>query len=307
LHRVPCIFHTTMAAFRPIVGVALLVGAWWASSAFVPSVFANSRADGQTAALRGASVGSADTDSRQSGASFGVVAPLGIALLGVAAMSRQQRSPAVSRRFFGGASTPSTPKQPTSYKDYVDNWLGSERVLSADLGFDPLNVAVGSVFDKGTAVMPETTYYNYRESEVKHGRFAMAAFLAIFFEQADRDALLQQLGFSNAVDNLDATLGLDELQAPVLLIGLGAQALAEYSKQRKENDGSFLSVEFNRERCPGDLGFDPLGFALGNSPKQLVEFHNVEVNLGRLAMIGATSFIFKEFLIKDADIASRIL
>jgi len=296
-----------MAAFRPIIGVALLVGAWWASSAFVPSVFANSRADGQTAALRGASVGSADTDSRQSGASFGVVAPLGIALLGVAAMSRQQRSPAVSRRFFGGASTPSTPKEPTSYKDYVDPWLGSARVLSADLGFDPLNVAVGSVFDKGTAVVPETTYYNYRESEVKHGRFAMAAFLAIFFEQADREALLQQLGFSNAVDNLDATLGLDELQAPVLLIGLGAQALAEYSKQSKENDGSFLSVEFNRERCPGDLGFDPLGFALGNSPKQLVEFHNVEVNLGRLAMIGATSFIFKEFLIKDADIASRIL
>merc|ERR1719337_358667 len=153
-------------------------------------------------------------------------------MLGLVAMSRKQRSPSVSRRFFGGESAPPAPKKADSYKDFSDPWLGS-----ADLGFDPLNVAVGSVFDKGTAVVPETTYYNYRESEVKHGRFAMAAFLAIFFEQADRGALLQQLGVSGAVDNLDATLGLDEVQAPVLIIGLGAQALAEYSKQSKEDDG----------------------------------------------------------------------
>jgi hypothetical protein len=214
-------------------------------------------------------------------------------MLGLVALSRQQRSPSVSRR--------STQKA-GSYKDFSDPWLGS-----ADLGFDPLNVAVGSVFDKGTAVVPETTYYNYRESEVKHGRFAMAAFLAIFFEEADRGALLQQLGVSGAVDNLDATLGLDELQAPVLLVGLGAQALAEYSKQRKEDDGSFLSVEYDRERCPGDLGFDPLGFGNNLAPGQLIELHNSEVNLGRLAMIGITAFLLKEFLIKDPEIANRIL
>jgi len=275
--------------------MGVLMGVWWASSTFVPSIFTNSNSGaGNAAALRGASVGSgvADVGSRESGTSMGVMAPLGIAMLGIVAMSRQQRSPSVSRRA----------KQPESYKDYEDPWLGS-----ADLGFDPLNVAVGSVFDKGTAVVPETTYYNYRESEVKHGRFAMAAFLAIFFEEVDREALLQQLGVSGAVDNLDATLGLDELQAPVLLVGLGAQALAEYSKQSKENDGSFLSVEFNRERCPGDLGFDPLGFGNGMAVQQLIELHNAEVNLGRLAMIGITSFLFKEFLIKDPEIASKIL
>jgi len=292
-----------MAAFRPVVALILLVGTWWVSSAFVPSVFASSGAEaGSTVSLRGASVGSAGADAQESGASLGVVAPLGVAMLGLVALSRQQRSPSVSRRFFGGAGTPPAPKPPTSYKDYTDPWLGS-----ADLGFDPLNVAVGSVFDKGTAVVPETTYYNYRESEVKHGRFAMAAFLAIFFEEVDREALLQQLGVSGAVDNLDATLGLDELQAPVLLVGLGAQALAEYSKQRKEDDGSFLSVEFSKERCPGDLGFDPLGFSSSCSRGQLIELHNTEVNLGRLAMIGITSFLFKEFLIKDPEIASKIL
>jgi hypothetical protein len=212
-------------------------------------------------------------------------------MLGLVAMSRQQRSLSVARAAAA-----------KSYKDYVDPWLGS-----ADFGFDPLNVAVGSVFDKGAAVVPETTYYNYRESEVKHGRFAMAAFLAIFFEEADRGALLQQLGVRGAVDNLDATLGLDELQAPVLLIGLGAQALAEYSKQRKEDDGDFTTVEYNRDRCPGDLGFDPLGFQIGNSQLQLVELHNAEVNLGRLAMIGITCFILKEFIVKDPEIAAKIL
>merc|ERR1712130_194244 len=50
----------------------------------------------------------------------------------------------------------------------------------------------------GTNVQPETTYYNYRESEIKHGRFAMTAFLAIFFEEADRGALLKQVGVAGA-------------------------------------------------------------------------------------------------------------
>merc|ERR1711998_319657 len=103
---------------------------------------------------------------------------------------------------------------------------------------------------------------------------AMAAFFTIFFEETDREALLQQLGVSGTVDNLDATLGLDELQAPVLLVALGAQALAEFSKQRKENDGSFLSVEYDQSRCPGDLGFDPLGFSNNCTPQQLVELYN---------------------------------
>jgi len=287
-----------MAAFRPALALVLLAGTWWASSAFIPSVFTRSGSTaGRAAALRGA----AEARAQEEGTGLGAIAPLGIAMLGLAVVKRQQRVPAVSRNFFGFTEAPA-PKKAESYKDYEDPWLGS-----ADLGFDPLNVAVGTVFDKGTAVVQQTTYYNYRESEVKHGRFAMAAFLAIFFEEADRGALLKQLGVAGATDNLDATLGLDEVQAPVLLVGLGAQALAEYSKQSKEDDGSFLSVEYNKDRCPGDLGFDPLGLGVGSSLSQKVELHNTEVNLGRLAMVGITAFLFKEFLVKDAAIASKIL
>jgi len=96
-------------------------------------------------------------------------------------------------------------------------------------------------FDRAASAVPQTTYYNYRESEVKHGRFAMTAFLAIFFEEADRSAVARQLGFPDAIDNLDATLGLDEVQLPALLLGIGAQALAEYDLQRQEGDDNVLS------------------------------------------------------------------
>jgi len=222
------------------------------------------------------------------------------ALALAAAMARGRKSSAKTkmvRHFFGDsapAPPPPKPKKAESYKDFVDPWLGS-----ADFGFDPLNLAVsGGIFDTAATAVPETTYYNYRESEVKHGRFAMIAFLAIFAETADRGALLKQLGVAGAQDNLDGTLGLDEVQLPVLVVGLGAQALAEYSLQRKEDDGNFLSVEYNRDRQPGDLGFDPLGLVAGPGANK-VATHNLEVNIGRLAMIGVTAFLFKEFVVKD--------
>jgi len=224
--------------------------------------------------------------------SAGLLMPLGAACAcaGLASKRRSQRGSAAQRRFFGGETVPA---KATSYKDYEDPWLGA-----ADLGFDPLNLAVGTgTFDRAASAVPQTTYYNYRESEVKHGRFAMTAFLAIFFEEADRGAVARQLGFPDAVDNLDGTLGLDEVQAPVLLIGLGLQALAEYNLQKSENDGNILSVEYKRDRCPGDLGFDPLN-ALKGSGSNKKYLHNIEVNLGRLAMVGVTSFLLQEFALK---------
>eukprot|EP00415_Alexandrium_ostenfeldii_P001611 UN1611 len=134
----------------------------------------------------------------------------------------------------------------------------------------------------------------------------MTAFLAIFFDSADRGAVFRQLGSSSATDTLDGSLGLDELQGPVIGIALGYQALAEYNLQRSEDDGNFLSVEYKKDRCPGDLGFDPL--KLGSSADADKKgLHNVEVNAGRLAMIGITSFLWKEFLFKDEAIAAKLL
>jgi len=255
------------------------------------SAFVGSSAPSQESRLlRGSKVGA--TPSAQAPSSSSVL-PTGIAaaalVFGVSSSRRKQGSIV---RFAAGKAS--------SYKEFKDPWLGS-----ADFGFDPLNVAVGSgIFDKGEKAVPETTYYNYRESEVKHGRFAMIAFLAIFAESADRGALLAQLGQAGAVDRLDGTLGLDEVQAPVLAIGLGIQALAEFNLQKSEDDGDILSVQYKKERIPGNLGFDPLGLGKGDSVKDL---HNTEINAGRLAMIGITSFLLKEFVVKDPAIAAMIL
>ncbi|CAK0882792.1 unnamed protein product [Prorocentrum cordatum] len=234
-----------------------------------------------TAALRGAPAAGAPPAA---GGSFGLLAPLGLgaACATLGAQRRRQRGAGAARR------------AAQSYKAYSDSWLAN-----ADLGVDPLNLAVGTgVFDKAPTAVPETTYYNYRESEVKHGRFAMVVFLASFFEEADRGAVLKQLGVSGAVDNLDATLGLDEVQAPVLLVGIGIQALAEYNLQKSEDDGNILSLEYKKDRCPGDLGFDPVGVLAGKGTENMVYLHNVVVNTGKLAMIGVTAFLAQEFLLK---------
>jgi len=235
-----------------------------------------------------------------SAASFGTSA---VTVAGALAVSAVVLRAARGRRGARGARLAVRAAKASSYKDFKDPWLDS-----ADFGFDPLNLAVGGgVFDKGPNAVPETTYYNYRESEVKHGRFAMIAFLAIFFEAADRGALFAQLGFKGAEDRLDGTLGLDEVQAPVLAIGLGVQALAEFNLQKSETDGDILSVEYKKDRIPGNLGFDPLGFKSQGGDSNVKGLHNFEINFGRLAMIGITSFLFKEFVVKDPQIASKIL
>jgi len=272
---------------------SVLAGAAWVSPAFVSAARRAPDVTSSTgAALRGSMGPVADAPDAAGSGACSLVGLTGLALAASGAR-RQRRQQTTARKFFGDTATPAA-NAPTSYKDFQDPWLGS-----ADLGFDPLNLSLqGGIFDKGEKAVPETTYYNYRESEVKHGRFAMAAFLAIFAESADRGALLNQLGQAGAQDTLDGTLGLDEVQAPVLLTLLGYQALAEYNLQRKEDDGDFFSVEYKKDRLPGDLGFDPLGLGKGKGA-DIVGLHNIEVNAGRLAMIGITSFLTKEFIIKD--------
>eukprot|EP00413_Alexandrium_margalefii_P018861 CAMPEP_0204533798 /NCGR_PEP_ID=MMETSP0661-20131031/12492_1 /ASSEMBLY_ACC=CAM_ASM_000606 /TAXON_ID=109239 /ORGANISM="Alexandrium margalefi, Strain AMGDE01CS-322" /LENGTH=293 /DNA_ID=CAMNT_0051540185 /DNA_START=65 /DNA_END=946 /DNA_ORIENTATION=+ len=285
---------------RMPLAMLLLPAVWWVAPTFIPLARGGARGAGMpdsfelqsSAPAPASAAAAAGTRAGATGlASLGLLA----LAVGVSSARRSQRRPATSRSFFGGAASPPPPKkEPQSYKDFSDPWLGA-----ADLGFDPLNLAVkGGTFDTAATAVPETTYYNYRESEVKHGRFAMIAFLAIFAESADRNAVLRQLGNANVDDTLDATLGLDEVQLPVLLVGIGAQALAEYNLQKDEDDGNFLSVEYKADRIPGNLGFDPLGLGKGEG-SDLVGLHNIEVNTGRLGMIGITSFLVKEYIAKD--------
>eukprot|EP00413_Alexandrium_margalefii_P009126 CAMPEP_0204531276 /NCGR_PEP_ID=MMETSP0661-20131031/11080_1 /ASSEMBLY_ACC=CAM_ASM_000606 /TAXON_ID=109239 /ORGANISM="Alexandrium margalefi, Strain AMGDE01CS-322" /LENGTH=200 /DNA_ID=CAMNT_0051537423 /DNA_START=67 /DNA_END=666 /DNA_ORIENTATION=+ len=193
---------------RAPLAMVLLPAAWWAAPAFAPLARGGARAGAPDPLELQDSASATASAAAAIGPGAGTmgVASLGLLALsaGVSVARRSQRRPATTRSFFGGAAAPPPPKkEPESYKDFSDPWLGA-----ADLGFDPLNLAVkGGTFDTAATAVPETTYYNYRESEVKHGRFAMIAFLAIFAESADRNAVLRQLGNANVDDNLDATLG----------------------------------------------------------------------------------------------------
>lgn len=188
----------------------------------------------------------------------------------------------VAMRYFGGRGRNNT------FLPCDDPWL-----TFADNGFDPLGLAVQPSINFGDA---RTTYFNYRESEVKHGRFAMAAFLAIFGEESDRNALFNQLGVPGYETNVAATFELDQYQDEVLLFGLFIQLAAEITLAAGERDGNILSVEYNPSRVPGNLNFDPLNLkALGG--RDIKPLHNSEVQLGRLAMVGITTFLLREYVI----------
>ena len=76
----------------------------------------------------------------------------------------------------------------------------------------------------------------------------------------------------------------------MLILGLGLQAFAEYSKQRKEDNDDFASAEHDPNRCPGDSGFDSLSFGRDD----LKGKHNIEANTGHLAMLGLTGFLLRQ-------------
>lgn len=184
--------------------------------------------------------------------------------------------------------------------------FGDPFLREADAGFDPLNYAMGEgLFDGGPNSKPGTVYYNFRESEIKHCRFAMAASLGIFFERG-RYELLEQLGFETGPDALtteqvDALPGTPTWFFPLII---GIQFLAEYYNQQEETDGDFLSVEYKKDRCPGDLNFDPLNFrgisaAFG---KDIFWLHNAELKHGRLAMLAVTIYLFRELVIEGENL-----
>merc|ERR1719453_2290072 len=179
--------------------------------------------------------------------------------------------------------------------------FGDPFLREADAGFDPLNYALGKgLFDAGPKAVPGTAYYNFRESEIKHCRFAMLASLGIFFERG-RYETLEQLGLETnsnlSTEEIDALPGVPTWFFPAII---GIQFLAEYYNQQNETDGDFLSVEYKKDRCPGDLNFDPLNLkglsaAFG---KDLIHLHNAELKHGRIAMVAVTIYLFRELVLE---------
>eukprot|EP00448_Togula_jolla_P020193 CAMPEP_0170589640 /NCGR_PEP_ID=MMETSP0224-20130122/11452_1 /TAXON_ID=285029 /ORGANISM="Togula jolla, Strain CCCM 725" /LENGTH=126 /DNA_ID=CAMNT_0010913399 /DNA_START=43 /DNA_END=420 /DNA_ORIENTATION=+ len=121
------------ATTQAIAGSLLLAGGALVAPAFVPAAIGQ-RDTGASSQLRGAA---AVAGEGQTQSSLGAMVPVSMGALALAAYSQgRRRTTATRRRFFGDAPA-SAPKKAESYKDFADPWLGS-----ADLGFDPLNLAV---------------------------------------------------------------------------------------------------------------------------------------------------------------------
>lgn len=165
----------------------------------------------------------------------------------------------------------------------------SEPGVSGPFGFfDPL------------ALCPEDSkdYFKYRESELKHGRVAMLAFLGF---------VVGESGFSFFGSDINGPAIFQYQQAETLfnawswnVVGLCA-AIEGYnivngwitpSETLKTEDGvAYLKPGY----VSGDLKFDPLGFKPKDA-KSLKEMQTKEINNGRLAMLGVAGLVAQELV-----------
>jgi light-harvesting complex I chlorophyll a/b binding protein 1 len=134
----------------------------------------------------------------------------------------------------------------------------------------------------------------YRESELKHGRLAMVAFLGIlvgenwnplFESQISGPAIYQ---FQQA-DALNTYLWVFVLFGVALVEGFNISRGWESFEETAVRDSNSTVAELKEGYVNGDLGFDPLGL----KPKDQAEFDLIatkEINNGRLAMIAVAGY-----------------
>lgn len=131
-------------------------------------------------------------------------------------------------------------------------WVG-------DVGFDPLGFS--NYFDMKWL----------RESELKHGRVSMLACLGFMAQQFVTLPGMTHVDDSNLAP---ATVG----ASPMLQIVFGMGAVEWYTNNGKMTIEDMFE---DPKRVPGELGFDPLGYAKNGMS---AEMQLKEIKNGRLAM-----------------------
>lgn len=164
--------------------------------------------------------------------------------------------------------------------------------LPGDRGFDPFNFA----YDANALQW-------YRTAEVKHARLAMLAAVGWpLSELLDRKLaflfnLKPLLVYQDRVPSV-LNGGLDRTPGAYWAAALGVAFAIESLGFLKESKAANTGTQYT----PGDLGFDPLGLAKGNSMQERKYKAEAELFNGRLAMLAITGFAIQEWWTQNSVI-----
>jgi hypothetical protein len=164
--------------------------------------------------------------------------------------------------------------------------------LPGDRGFDPFNFSNDA-----------NALQWYRTAEIKHARLAMLAAVGWpIAELFDRKLaflfnLRPLLVYQDRVPSV-LNGGLDRTPAAYWAAVLGVAFAIESLGFIKEGN----AAKSNSPYTPGDLGFDPLGLAKGNSKDERMYKAEAELFNGRLAMLAITGFAIQEWWTQNSVI-----
>eukprot|EP00540_Astrosyne_radiata_P014524 CAMPEP_0116826274 /NCGR_PEP_ID=MMETSP0418-20121206/2441_1 /TAXON_ID=1158023 /ORGANISM="Astrosyne radiata, Strain 13vi08-1A" /LENGTH=203 /DNA_ID=CAMNT_0004454897 /DNA_START=167 /DNA_END=778 /DNA_ORIENTATION=- len=149
----------------------------------------------------------------------------------------------------------------------LKGWVG-------DVGFDPLGFS--EYFDMKWL----------REAEIKHGRVTMLATLGFVLQQWWTLPGLTPVADSNMAPS---AVGL----GPMLQIVFWGGVLEFWTNKGKV---TMLDMFEDKDRVPGDFGFDPLGLAVGKSQEEKDLMQYKEIKNGRLAMLAIGGMIHHNWI-----------
>ncbi len=159
--------------------------------------------------------------------------------------------------------------------------------LPGNVNFDPLHLADKDLTYKrlfDTSRDSADILYDYREAELKHGRFAMLASIAYPVQEFVNPILSDTLNLPNelAFEKLSPSLINGNLPASILILFLGFASALELSKMQTSYD------------LPGDYGWRFTEEEEGT--KAFLELQEGEVWNGRIAMIAVFGYVVQEGL-----------
>mmetsp|Transcript_17146 Transcript_17146/g.25983 ORF Transcript_17146/g.25983 Transcript_17146/m.25983 type:complete len:204 (+) Transcript_17146:62-673(+) len=147
-----------------------------------------------------------------------------------------------------------------------------------DVGFDPLGFS--EYFDMKWL----------REAEIKHGRSSMLATVGFVMQE-----FWTLPGYTHVDDsNLAPTV---VGASPMLQIVLWMGVLEFWTNK---GNVTMETMFEDPNRVPGDLGFDPMGLAVGKSQEEKDKMQLKELKNGRLAMLAIGGMIHHNWVTGDA-------